>query len=636
LDAPDIFLSYNREDAARAKHFADAFAAEGIDVWWDVALRSGEAYDQVTEEALHNAKAVVVLWSPRSVVSRWVRAEATIADRNKVLMPVMIEPCRRPVMFELTQTAELAHWQGNGADPVWQSFLRDVRARVGGKATVPAMAQVVPAGARVGGAKPSIVVLPFSNMGGDPEQEYFAEGITEDIITDLSKVSALAVISRNTAFTFKGKAIDVRAVSQQLGVSHVLEGSVRRAGNRVRITAQLIDGSSDEHVWADRFDRNLDDIFELQDEISKAIVAALKVSLMPREEKAIEERGTTSLEAYDLYMRARAIKGSARTAEHFLEAERLFRETLAIDPGFSPALSGIAHVYLMLIIFLPEKRAEAIRNFNELCGRAVARAPGHWGTQVLLASRMLFERTWFEAIDGFEQAMAAAPSFDAEVAVNYATCLMNVGRVNDAIKVLQVARVSDPYSANVSVYLQMALFEGDRLDACRAEDERTNHLAGYGNREEAEHTALYQAWEEDDPEAIKDQFRRFLDAQEIPSPYMAEYLAVIDQPEAVKEILRKAFGDPVNQDGSRMSLMIGHLMHNGLPDLAMAAARRGLLELGFPATFLIWWPPLKELRRTKEAKQLIRDLGICRYWRRSGNWGEFARPAGDDDFEIVA
>ena len=113
---PDIFLSYNREDHVTARRFAEAFEREGFKVWWDATLRSGEAYDQVTEKALKQAKAVVVLWSKRSVESRWVRAEATVADRNKTLIPAMIEPCERPIMFELTQTAELAHWQGAADD----------------------------------------------------------------------------------------------------------------------------------------------------------------------------------------------------------------------------------------------------------------------------------------------------------------------------------------------------------------------------------------------------------------------------------------------------------------------------------------------------------------------------------------
>ena len=142
---PDIFLSYNREDQARAKVFAEAFAGQGFDVWWDATLKSGEAYDEVTENALRTAKAVVVLWSKKSVVSRWVRAEATLADRNKTLVPCMIEPCDRPIMFELTQTAELGHWQGDASDRAWLAFLGDVRRFVGREAPVAPLPAVVAA-----------------------------------------------------------------------------------------------------------------------------------------------------------------------------------------------------------------------------------------------------------------------------------------------------------------------------------------------------------------------------------------------------------------------------------------------------------------------------------------------------------
>src|SRR6516165_7388770 len=147
---PDIFLSYNREDVAVAQAYRDAFAREGLDVWWDATLRSGETYDEVTEAALRGAKAVVVLWSPRSVASRWVRAEATIAERNKTLMPVTIEPCDRPVMFELTQTADLAHWKGEAGDKAWLAFLGDVRRRVGRGGAEPAEAAPAPAPASAG------------------------------------------------------------------------------------------------------------------------------------------------------------------------------------------------------------------------------------------------------------------------------------------------------------------------------------------------------------------------------------------------------------------------------------------------------------------------------------------------------
>ncbi len=196
----------------------------------------------------------------------------------------------------------------------------------------------------------SICVLPFANMSGDAEQEYFSDGISEDIITDLSKVSALHVISRNTAFTFKGRPVDVRQVAGQLNVSHVLEGSVRKAAGRVRITAQLIDGSNDSHVWAERYDRDLNDIFALQDEISRAIVDALKVKLLPEEKKAIERRGTENVDAYNLYLMARqsfatSFEGDSRVNEAII---RLCRRAVEIDPNYAEAWALIAMAEMLL------------------------------------------------------------------------------------------------------------------------------------------------------------------------------------------------------------------------------------------------------------------------------------------------
>jgi adenylate cyclase len=195
-----------------------------------------------------------------------------------------------------------------------------------------------------------ICVLPFANISGDAEQEYFSDGITEDIITDLSKVSALWVAARNTSFTFKGKHVDARQTARQLDVSHLLEGSVRKAGGRVRITAQLIDGASGGHVWAERYDRDLNDIFALQDEISQAIVAALRLKLLPEEKKAIEQRGTTNAEAYNLYLMARqfSVTGNVGAARRSDAIIRLCRRATEIDPDYARAwaLMAVAQIDL--------------------------------------------------------------------------------------------------------------------------------------------------------------------------------------------------------------------------------------------------------------------------------------------------
>src|SRR5690242_8651121 len=183
-------------------------------------------------------------------------------------------------------------------------------------------------------------------MSGDPEQEYFSDGITEDITTDLSKISALGVVARNTAFTFKGQSVDVADIARKLGVSHVLEGSVRKAGGRVRITAQLIEGDTGEHLWAERYDRDLEDIFAIQDEISKAIVSALKLKLLPEEKEAIEKRGTTNAEAYNLYLLARQywITGNHGDARREERVMRICSRAVEIDPYYARAwaLLGLA------------------------------------------------------------------------------------------------------------------------------------------------------------------------------------------------------------------------------------------------------------------------------------------------------
>jgi len=188
----------------------------------------------------------------------------------------------------------------------------------------------------------SIVVLPFNNMSGDPAQDYFSDGVTEDIITDLSKVSALFVVARNTAFTFKGMNVEVDQVAHRLGVQYVLEGSVRKSLERVRINAQLIDGRTGGHVWAERYDRAAKDIFDLQDEISHAIVEALRLKLLPGEIENITQRQTGNPEAYRFYLMGRAFFHRGHTKRMLRLARNMFTKALEFDKSYARAMAGIA------------------------------------------------------------------------------------------------------------------------------------------------------------------------------------------------------------------------------------------------------------------------------------------------------
>jgi len=332
----DIFISYARSTAIQAQAVAQALRALGYDVWRDDELPAHRAYGEVIEERLQAAKAVVVVWSAEAVKSQWVQSEADTARTENKLVQLTVDGSKLPRPFDRIQCADLAGWTGDANAHDWKKVVASVADLIGGIAAQPA--------AQPAARKLSICVLPFANMSDDPQQEYFSDGISEDIITDLSKVSALSVVARNTAFGFKGKSPNVKEVAQQLGVSHVLEGSVRKAGNRVRITAQLIDGAAGDHVWAERYDRDLTDIFALQDEISEAIVGALKLKLLPEEKQAVERRGTDSVEAYDLYLMARSYWLAGNTGDpRQLEAmERLSRRAVDIDPGYAQAWALMA------------------------------------------------------------------------------------------------------------------------------------------------------------------------------------------------------------------------------------------------------------------------------------------------------
>jgi adenylate cyclase len=194
----------------------------------------------------------------------------------------------------------------------------------------------------------AIAILPFSNMSGDPEQEYFSDGISEDIITDLSKIAGLMVIARNSSFTYKGRSVDVRTIGRELGVQSVLEGSIRRAGNRVRITAQLIDATSGGHLWAERYDRDLTDIFEVQDDVTRRIVDALKVTLSPGEKERLAEAKTSNLAAYDYLLRGRELMlGEEKNRRTFEQSIACFKKALEHDPDYSQAYAclGFAHIF---------------------------------------------------------------------------------------------------------------------------------------------------------------------------------------------------------------------------------------------------------------------------------------------------
>jgi adenylate cyclase len=348
----DVFVSYARVDKARVAPVVAAIESKGWTVWWDPDITPGQEFDDQIDAEITAALAVLVVWTPTSVASRWVRGEAREAAERGILVPVRFDQARLPMDVRAIHTTDLDGWGDNPASPQAQEFLRALGTHI---ARAQAARPAQPAGTSAAtpakeSTRYTICVLPFVNMSGDPEQEYFSDGITEDIITDLSKVSALGIIARNSAFMYKERNVDILKVARELKVSHVLEGSVRKAGGRIRINAQLVDGQTNSHVWADRYDRDSSDIFALQDEISEAIVKALRLRLLPEEKKAIERRGTSSAEAHNLYLMARQTyiisqEYEIRSAEAIV---RLAKRATEIDPAYAQAWALMAMGYVKL------------------------------------------------------------------------------------------------------------------------------------------------------------------------------------------------------------------------------------------------------------------------------------------------
>jgi len=289
--------------------------------------------------------------------------------------------------------------------------------------------------------QPSIAVLPFSNLSGDPEQEYFADGLTEDIITALSRFKGLFVIARNSTFTYKGKAVDVREVGRTLGVRYVMEGSVRKAAKRVRISAQLVDTETGAHLWAERYDRDLSDIFALQDEVTREIVTALKVEIGEGDARAAPAR-TANVEAYDYLLRGRAYQEQT-TRESNALARHMIEKAIEFDPNFAEAYAELSKVHWQDWFFRWSLDPLTFDRALQTAQRAVVLDDGLALAHSRLALALLWSRRWEEAIAEAERAIALSPA-SSEVLLEFAFILCLAGRCQDALGFSEQAVRLDP------------------------------------------------------------------------------------------------------------------------------------------------------------------------------------------------
>jgi TolB-like protein len=666
MSMPNLFLSYSREDQPVARHFAEGLEREGFSVWWDQALSAGESFDKATEKALKDARAVVVLWSKRSVESRWVRSEATLADRYGTLVPVTIGECDRPIMFELTHTADLANWSGDRADPRWRSFVAGLRKSVGETTqSVPVIAPAappahwtrrsgvvwaalavaalaiaagvawylhdgrpVPASAAV---DRSIAVLPFENFSADADQDHFADGLTEEILNSLARIPDLQVTARTSAFAFKGKSEDLKEVGRTLGVAHVLEGSVRRSGDQLRITTQLINADTGFHLWSQTYDRPLTDIFAIQDDIARSVADALQVTLGVGVGR--EPGMTRNIEAYEAWLAARGVTftGVASMRRHI----ELLQQAVALDPDFAQPWWDLSRAYSSVLSGTPDTAPDRQRKADAAFAEYRRLLPDSPRIHERLAEDSIEAGQMVAAAEHYQAAAEAAdrlyggrpPPLDiigqGKTPIGFADL---VGRPRDSIALFEQARARDPLNVVVALWLAYLYGNVGDFPAAFAEFERSEplgqdaRLTNLANRVAlaSRDRKLLLPWLD---KQIEFERARGID-------FSSRMKSLLDKPDEALAVLRPLVGGPLN------ALVTSWLAWFGDYDAALEAMRSDFQQPGYryAALWWIWDPGLSGVRKLPGFKQLMRDAGLVDYWRKYG-WSEYCKPTTGDDFE---
>ena len=475
----EIFISYARAGESQALRVARAVIAAGYDAWWDSHLPVHRGYSKVIEEHLAAAGAVLVLWSKDALDSDWVRAEAEVAREADKLVQVALDGVLPPLPFNQIQCADLARWDGSVDDPQWRKVIAGLAELTGRAAPVvhpagPARS-VADAAPLELPAKPSIAVLPFLNMSGDREQEYFADAVSEDIITALSRWRWFFVIARNSSFAYKGASVDVARVGRELGVRYVLEGSVRKVGERVRVNAQLVEAASATHIWAETFDRDLAHLLDMQDEITEQVVAAIEPAMRQSEGDRVARKPLADLTALDCFQRGmwRLNKINWHLADtsraDYDEALALFRKAIALDPELPLSHIGLARALYGAALYGWTERApeEALIEARAAARTAIGLDPRDALGYFAASGASLYLGQHAAALDEARRTIALNPNFGFGH-FRLGQVLLYAGRPREAVAPIERSlRFSpfDPQLAAMHGALSLAHFNAGEYEA---------------------------------------------------------------------------------------------------------------------------------------------------------------------------
>ena len=483
--------------------------------------------------------------------------------------------------------------------------------------------------------KPSIAVLPFADMSPGKDQEYFADGIAEELLNSLARISDLEVRGRTSSFYFKNRNEDLHTISKMLNVGYILEGSVRKAGDQVRITAQLINTRTDDHILSKTYDRKLDDIFAIQEDIAQSIAEVLQIAL------GVGELGrrpgmTRDVAAYNEFLLASAAtQNTGNTGEVIFGVIDHLERAVEIDPSFVLAWVGLQNTYQVAATYYPDKAAEYLQKSRDALDRARAIAPDSPFVLFNVAVQNAQNRNWIEADRILEKIPASLLQEIGVVSrINfYAAFLQTLGRPREALAYLEHLRRIDPLAPSVSLSIVEAYSATGDIPAALAEVDRNTTAGPFQGVLRA--TGIFNALALRDRAEINKRFDQYVATNDAGVPFYTAMVPLLDDPEAAREELRRMAEEARKAPAPLRVFGVAHMAaYFGDPDLALEslryAAENTPISIG---VFSMWRPLFRDVRRLPGFKDLVRDLGLVDYWRTAGKWGDFCHPTGDDDFE---
>jgi len=470
-----------------------------------------------------------------------------------------------------------------------------------------------PVVAEVKEAPKTIAVLPFEDLSPEKDQDYFADGIAEELLNSLTRISELEVRGRTSSFYFKDRDEDLRTISKMLNVEYILEGSVRKAGEQVRITVQLINTPKDAHIWSEIYEHTMDDIFAIQENIAQSVADALQITL------GVGELGrapgmTSNIAAYYAFLAGRSLRLEGGRENISLAIEQL-EHAVALDPDFAIGWDALAYAYEEAAnIWIPEKAEEFIAERKAVRSRVVELIPDTDLAFVTDAARS-DDRVEVERL--LKKALALAPA-KYQTNYGYGMFLANVGRPTEAIDYFKRLVRLEPLDSNAHHLLGLAYEFSRNSDDAAVAMKKARDLSDQPSFYNASLLVL----------ALEENNRALID--EYGSQQAIH--ALLDTPEEAGAELRLLLTDPAYNNPMFRMMIIVWASYFGEHELALQLWKE-LIGLGLDINPLIWRPIHKGMRQLPGFKDLVREMGLVDYWRKSGNWGDFCRPVGADDFE---